>query len=112
MKQPMNEEYNPICGGIPATFEYAIACGITVKPTVIPATKSDTPEVVLYSGNQAQIGRRFRRFFLVKQFEVFSIIHFLTVGLNSSFLVVPLTYLSDGIYNTVLANGKKRQYQN
>lgn len=39
-KLPMKPEYRPYCGGRPATTAYAIPCGIAVKPTVKPATKS------------------------------------------------------------------------
>lgn len=39
-KHPMKPEYRPYCGGKPATTAYAIPCGIAVRPTVKPATKS------------------------------------------------------------------------
>lgn len=39
-------------GGSPAIPEYAIAWGITVSPTVMPATKSPTASSELYLGTE------------------------------------------------------------
>lgn len=41
-KHPMKAEYNPYWGSSPATTAYAMPCGITVSPTVNPATRSST----------------------------------------------------------------------
>lgn len=36
---------------------YAIACGIAVRPTVRPATKSSSKKFALYLGNQLMTGK-------------------------------------------------------
>ena len=44
------------CAGSSATPAYAMPCGITVNPTVIPAIASDTAHEILYFGNQLVMG--------------------------------------------------------
>ena len=52
-------------GGNSATNAYAMPWGITVKPTVIPAIRSETKHSTLYFGNQSVIGSfRFNCFFV------------------------------------------------
>lgn len=48
--------------------EYAKAWGITVRPTVIPATKSPTASSELYFGNHFNIGKRLYKIFLLNVF--------------------------------------------
>lgn len=43
-------------GGRPATLEYANDWGITVRPTVMPATRSPSPSWPVYRGSQVRIG--------------------------------------------------------
>lgn len=44
------------CGSSPANVAYAKAWGMTVSPTVIPAIKSATALLELYSGSHFEIG--------------------------------------------------------
>lgn len=46
------------CGSKPANVAYASPCGITVRPTVMPAIISLRNFSELYFGNHAKIGMR------------------------------------------------------
>ena len=63
-------------GGTPARFAYASPCGITVRPTVMPATRSPTASSALYFGIQERKGKRLYSTFFVKDLLDFSRIQF------------------------------------
>lgn len=44
------------CGGMPATVAYAMPWGMTVSPTVTPATRSLTTASPVYLGSQPSTG--------------------------------------------------------
>src|SRR5690554_2046827 len=51
--------YNPCTGSSPASIAYAIACGISIIPTVNPAERSPGKSPLLYWGSHSRIGRNF-----------------------------------------------------
>ena len=48
--------YSPYCGGMPAIWAYAIACGTATAATVIPATRSARASFPVYPRSESSAG--------------------------------------------------------
>ena len=95
--------------GRPARFAYASDWGITVRPTVIPATRSPTASCALYLGNQESKGTRLYRTFFVKDFLAFSRIRFASssqrLPVASSFITTETEIMLKAYSYGIMPNG-------
>ncbi|KAH9529212.1 hypothetical protein DERF_003106 [Dermatophagoides farinae] len=65
-KQPMNDVYNPYCGGKPAKLDNAKPCGTIVNATDMPEMISPFRSSIEYAGTQRSGGNKRYNLRLVK----------------------------------------------